>query len=144
MRFLYCYPNLLTDRLIEAVAGSPKVARYFDIPLQHASRTVLKAMRRGSGAPHFLQMLTKRFAPRSPRSRLRTTMIVGFPGETEDDFRALGISSQRPSSITSGVFTYSNEESSAAFALPGAVPSRGRGRGAGRRILAAPEADFAP
>jgi ribosomal protein S12 methylthiotransferase len=123
VRFLYCYPNLLTDRLIEAVAGSPKVARYFDVPLQHASRAVLNAMRRGSGAPHFLKVLAKIRAA-IPEVTLRTTMIVGFPGETEDDFQALRDFVAEAQFDHLGVFTYSNEESSAAFALPGAVPSQ--------------------
>jgi ribosomal protein S12 methylthiotransferase len=123
VRFLYCYPNRLTDRLIEAVASSPKVARYFDIPLQHASRSVLKAMRRGSGAPHFLKLLEK-IRTAMPDVTLRTTMIVGFPGETDDDFRALAGFVEEAQFDHLGVFAYSNEESSAAFALPGAVPKR--------------------
>jgi ribosomal protein S12 methylthiotransferase len=123
VRFLYCYPNLVTGRLIEAVAGSPKLARYFDVPLQHASRGVLKAMRRGSDGPHFLKMVDNIRAA-IPEVTLRTTMIVGFPGETEDDFRALCDFVEEAQFDHLGVFTYSNEESSAAFALPGAVPSR--------------------
>ncbi|HUI40689.1 MAG TPA: 30S ribosomal protein S12 methylthiotransferase RimO [Terriglobia bacterium] len=122
VRFLYCYPNRLTDRLIEAVARSPKVARYFDIPLQHASRSVLQGMRRGSGAPHFLKMLAKIRAA-IPQVTLRTTMIVGFPGETEDDFRALSDFVEQAQFDHLGVFAYSNEESSAAFQLPGTVPA---------------------
>jgi ribosomal protein S12 methylthiotransferase len=121
VRFLYCYPNRLTDRLIEAVASSPKLARYFDIPLQHASREVLKGMRRGSSASHFLRML-ERIRAAIPEVTLRTTMIVGFPGETEDDFRELEEFVEAARFDHLGVFVYSNEESSAAFALPGAVP----------------------
>ena len=121
VRFLYCYPNRLTGRLIEAVAGSPKLARYFDIPLQHASRSVLKAMRRGSGGPQLLRML-ERIRAAIPGVTLRTTMIVGFPGETEDDFRQLCEFVEAAEFDHLGVFGYSNEESSAAFALPGAVP----------------------
>jgi ribosomal protein S12 methylthiotransferase len=121
VRFLYCYPNRLTDRLIEAVEGSPRVARYFDIPLQHASRSVLKDMRRGSSGPHFLKMLAKIRAA-IPEVTLRTTMIVGFPGETEEDVRALGDFIQEAQFDHLGVFTYSNEESSAAFSLSAAVP----------------------
>ncbi len=123
VRFLYCYPNRLTDRLIEAVAGSPKVARYFDIPLQHASRAVLKGMRRGSEGAQFLKMLGK-IRSAIPDVTLRTTMIVGFPGETDDDFRALCDFVEQAELDHLGVFTYSNEESSAAFGLPGAVPKR--------------------
>ena len=121
VRSLYCYPNRLTDRLIEAVAGSLRLARYFDIPLQHASRSVLKAMRRGSGALQFLKMLAKIRAA-IPGVTLRTTMIVGFPGETGDDFRELCEFVEAAQFDHLGVFVYSNEESSAAFGLPGAVP----------------------
>jgi ribosomal protein S12 methylthiotransferase len=121
VRFLYCYPNLLTSRLIQAVASSSKVASYFDIPLQHAGRSVLKAMRRGSSGFHFLKMLGKIRAA-IPDVTLRTTMIVGFPGETDDDFCALRDFVEEAQFDHLGVFTYSNEESSAAFALPGAVP----------------------
>lgn len=121
VRFLYCYPNRLTDRLVEAVAGSQRVARYFDIPLQHASRSVLKDMRRGSSGSHFLKMLAKIRAA-IPEVTLRTTMIVGFPGETDEDVRALGDFIEEAQFDHLGVFTYSNEESSAAFSLPAAVP----------------------
>ena len=134
VRFLYCYPNRLTDRLIEAVAGLPKVARYFDIPLQHASRSVLKSMRRGAGGPHFLTMLGKIRAA-IPEVTLRTTMIVGFPGETEDDFQALTDFVEEAEFNHLGVFPYSNEESSAAFTLPGTV-TRGLAEKRRRKILA--------
>jgi ribosomal protein S12 methylthiotransferase len=123
VRFLYCYPNRVTDRLIEAVARSPKIARYFDIPLQHASAPVLKAMRRGSGAAHFLRLL-ERIRAAIPDVSLRTTMIVGFPGETDDDFQALEDFVEAARFDHLGVFTYSNEESSAAFSLTGQVPGR--------------------
>ncbi len=123
VRFLYCYPNLVTARLVEAVASSPKIASYFDIPLQHASRAVLKGMRRGSDGSHFLKMLGKIRAA-IPGVTLRTTMIVGFPGETDDDSRALRDFVEEAQFDHLGVFTYSNEQSSAAFALPGAVPSQ--------------------
>jgi len=121
VRFLYCYPNRLTDRLIEAVAGSPKVVRYFDIPLQHASRAVLKGMRRGSEGAQFVKILGKIRAA-IPDVTLRTTMIVGFPGETEDDFLRLRDFVEEAEFDHLGVFTYSNEESSAAFGLPDPVP----------------------
>jgi ribosomal protein S12 methylthiotransferase len=134
IRFLYCYPNRLTDRLIEAVASSPKIARYFDIPLQHASRSVLKGMRRGSSGAHFLNLLAKIRAA-IPEVTLRTTMIVGFPGETEDDFRALSDFIGEAQFDHLGVFTYSNEESSAAFRLPGAVP-RGVAERRRRKLMA--------
>jgi ribosomal protein S12 methylthiotransferase len=133
IRFLYCYPNRLTDRLVEAVAGSPKIARYFDIPLQHASRAVLKGMRRGSDGAQFLKVLGKIRAA-IPGVTLRTTMIVGFPGETDEDFRALCDFVEEAEFDHLGVFTYSNEESSAAFSLPGSV-AKGVAEKRRRKIL---------
>ncbi|MGH9439616.1 MAG: 30S ribosomal protein S12 methylthiotransferase RimO, partial [Terriglobia bacterium] len=88
LRFLYCYPNRVTDALIEAVAETPRVAKYFDIPLQHASGSILKMMRRGSNGAQFLK-LVERIRSAIPGVTLRTSLIVGFPGETEEDFQAL-------------------------------------------------------
>lgn len=120
LRFLYCYPNRVTDALIEAVAESPKVAKYFDIPLQHASGPVLKAMRRGSNEREFLRLIA-RIRAAIPGVTLRTSFIVGFPGETEDDFKALMDFVAAAEFDRMGVFRYSNEETSASFGLPGAV-----------------------
>jgi ribosomal protein S12 methylthiotransferase len=117
LRFLYCYPNQVTDSLIQAVAETLTVCKYFDIPLQHASGPVLKGMRRGSTGKHFLAMLAK-IRRSIPGVALRTSMIVGFPGETEDDFKALLDFVQAAEFDHLGVFLYSNEESSASFALP--------------------------
>jgi ribosomal protein S12 methylthiotransferase len=135
IRFLYCYPNRLTDALIEAVAESPKVAKYFDIPLQHASPAVLKAMRRGSGGAHFLKMLGKIRAA-VPEVALRTSMIVGFPGETEEDFESLVEFVQAAEFDHLGVFLYSNEETSTSYALPNQVAGR-EARRRQRKLLAA-------
>lgn len=117
LRFLYCYPNRVTDTLIAAVADSPRVAKYFDIPLQHASQPVLKAMRRGSSGGQFLKLIEK-IRARIPGVTLRTSFIVGFPGETEDDFKALMDFVAAAKFDRLGVFLYSNEESSASFRLP--------------------------
>ncbi len=117
VRFLYCYPNRLSDALIAAVAETPKVAKYFDIPLQHASASVLKLMRRGSSGPHFLRLLEKIRAA-IPDAALRTSFIVGFPGETEGDFQALRDFVETAQFDHLGVFLYSNEESSGSYALP--------------------------
>ncbi len=122
-RFLYCYPNRVNDALIEAVAETPKVAKYFDIPLQHASRSVLKAMRRGSSGEHFLRLIEK-IRTAIPGVTLRTSMIVGFPGETEEDFKTLLDFVAAAEFDHLGVFLYSNEETSAAYQLPNQVPSR--------------------
>ncbi|MGH9402847.1 MAG: 30S ribosomal protein S12 methylthiotransferase RimO [Terriglobia bacterium] len=120
LRFLYCYPNRVTDALIAAVADSPRVAKYFDIPLQHASRAVLKAMRRGSSGAQFLKLIEKIRAA-IPGVTLRTSFIVGFPGETEDDFKVLMDFVAAAAFDRLGVFLYSNEESSASFRLPDPV-----------------------
>jgi len=123
LRALYYYPNRITDALIAAVAETPKVCKYFDIPLQHASGPVLKAMRRGSSGEHLLKMLGKIRAA-IPDATLRTSMIVGFPGETEEDFQALLDFVKAAEFDHLGVFLYSNEETSASFALPDQVPGR--------------------
>jgi ribosomal protein S12 methylthiotransferase len=120
LRFLYCYPNRVTDALIEAVAGSPKIAKYFDIPFQHASGPVLKAMRRGSNAAQFLKLIEK-IRTAIPGATLRSSLIVGFPGETEDDFNRLAEFVAAAEFDHLGVFRYSNEETSASYALSGQV-----------------------
>ena len=123
IRALYYYPNRLTDALIQAIAETPKVCKYFDIPLQHASAPVLKAMRRGSSGGHFLKMLEKIRAA-IPNATLRTSMIVGFPGETEEDFQALMDFAAEAKFDHLGVFLYSNEETSTSFGLGNQVPAR--------------------
>ena len=122
-RFLYCYPNRLNDALIAAIAETPKICKYFDIPLQHASGPVLKLMRRGSGASYFLKMLEK-IRREIPTASIRTSFIVGFPGETEDDFKVLLDFVEAAEFDHLGVFLYSNEDSSASYSLPDQVPRR--------------------
>jgi len=120
VRFLYGYPNRLTEALVAAVAETPKVAKYFDIPLQHASPQVLKLMRRGSSGQAFLHML-KKIRAAIPGVALRTSFIVGFPGETDDDFQVLLDFAAAAEFDHLGVFLYSNEESSRSFDLPNPV-----------------------
>jgi len=122
LRFLYCYPNRLNDALIAAVAETSKVAKYIDVPLQHASAPVLKLMRRGSSGDHFLRLLEKIRAA-IPDVTLRTSLIVGFPGETEGDFERLLSFVEAAQFDHLGVFLYSNEETSSSYALPGQVPA---------------------
>jgi ribosomal protein S12 methylthiotransferase len=122
VRFLYCYPNRLSDALIAAVAETAKVAKYIDVPLQHASASVLKLMRRGSSGEYFLRMLEKTRAA-IPNVTLRTSFIVGFPGETEKDFELLLEFVKAAQFDHLGVFLYSNEEASSSFTLPGQVPA---------------------
>jgi ribosomal protein S12 methylthiotransferase len=134
VRFLYCYPNRLTDALIAAVAETPKVAKYIDLPLQHASAQVLKLMRRGSSGEHFLRLM-ERIRAAIPGVTLRTSLIVGFPGETEEDFKLLLSFVEAAQFDHLGVFLYSNEETSSSYALPGQVPSAVAGRRQ-RRLMA--------
>jgi ribosomal protein S12 methylthiotransferase len=134
VRFLYCYPNRLTDALIAAVAETAKVAKYIDLPLQHASAQVLKLMRRGSSGEHFLRLM-ERIRAAIPGVTLRTSLIVGFPGETEEDFKLLLSFVEAAQFDHLGVFLYSNEETSSSYALPGQVPSAVAGRRK-RRLMA--------
>jgi len=123
VRFLYCYPNRVSDALIQAVAQTPKLCKYFDIPLQHASGAILKSMRRGSSGEHFLRLIEKIRAA-IPGVALRTSMIVGFPGETEEDFKTLLEFTTAAEFDNLGVFLYSHEETSAAYKLPDLVPAQ--------------------
>ena len=134
VRFLYCYPNRLTDALIAAVAETAKVAKYIDLPLQHASAQVLKLMRRGSSGEHFLRLM-ERIRAAIPEVTLRTSFIVGFPGETEEDFQVLLNFVEAAQFDHLGVFLYSNEETCSSYALPGQVPSAVAGRRK-RRLMA--------
>ncbi len=123
LRFLYAYPNKVTTRLLETIARHPNIASYLDVPLQHASPSVLKRMKRGGSAEIFLKMIEK--ARRIvPDLVLRTTFIVGFPGETDHDFAQLEAFVSEARIDWLGAFPYSDEEGSAAFALDGKLPRR--------------------
>ncbi len=116
LRFLYAYPNRITGRLLETIAKHDNICKYLDVPLQHASPDVLKRMKRGAGAEIFLKTLEKVRAA-VPGIALRTSFIVGFPGESSSDFKVLEefISEARFDWL--GVFNYSDEEGSGAFSL---------------------------
>ena len=120
VRFLYCYPNRVTPRLLETIAAHPKLVKYMDIPLQHASRNVLARMKRGSSGEAFLKLLCK-IRRTIPGVSLRTSFIVGFPGETEKDFRELCSFVREAEFDWLGVFTYSDDETAESFALDGKV-----------------------
>lgn len=123
IRFLYAYPNNITDDILEVMAEEPKVCKYIDVPLQHASTSVLKSMRRG-GSRESLMRLVRRIRDRVAGVAIRTTFIAGFPGETEADFEEL-IAFVREAEFESlGVFTYSDEEHAPAYQLDGKVPAR--------------------
>jgi ribosomal protein S12 methylthiotransferase len=123
LRFLYAYPNRITGRLLETIARHDNICNYLDVPLQHASGSVLKTMKRGAGADIFLKMIEKVRAT-VPDIALRTSFIVGFPGETDADFEALCDFVVGARFDWLGVFSYSDEEGSRAFDLDKKVPKR--------------------
>jgi ribosomal protein S12 methylthiotransferase len=123
VRFLYCYPNHVTDELLEVVAEEERLCKYVDIPFQHASANVLHRMRRG-GSRAFLEQLVDRIRRRIPGVSLRTTFIVGFPGETDEDFDELLSFVRQVEFDHVGVFTYSDEEGTQAYHHDGKVSQR--------------------
>ena len=123
LRFLYAYPNRITGRLLSTIAKHDNICKYLDVPLQHASPEVLKRMKRGAGAEIFLKTLEKVRAA-VPGIALRTTFIVGFPGESLRDFEILEEFIGEAKFDWLGVFNYSDEEGSAAFSLDQRVPHR--------------------
>jgi ribosomal protein S12 methylthiotransferase len=123
LRFLYAYPNRITGKLLETIAKHDNICKYLDLPLQHASPDVLKRMKRGAGAEIFMKTLDKVRAS-VPGIALRTSFIVGFPGETSDDFEVLEEFIAEAKFDWLGVFNYSHEEGSAAYALDAQVPKR--------------------
>ena len=123
VRFLYAYPNKITGRLLETIAAHDKLCSYIDVPLQHASPAVLKRMKRGAGADIFLRSIEK-MRREIAGLTLRTSFIVGFPGETEADFEQLCGFVREAQFDWLGVFSYSDEEGAQAFALEDKVPAR--------------------
>ncbi|MGA6961621.1 MAG: 30S ribosomal protein S12 methylthiotransferase RimO, partial [Candidatus Acidiferrales bacterium] len=123
VRFLYCYPNRITTRLLDTIAAHPRLAKYLDVPLQHASRSVLARMKRGSHGGAFLKMLEKA-RKTIPGVAIRTSFIVGFPGETENDFRELCDFVRAAEFDWMGVFAYSDEDTSKSFALENKVDAK--------------------
>jgi ribosomal protein S12 methylthiotransferase len=109
IRLLYLYPTTIDDSMLDAMAESDKVCKYIDLPLQHASNAVLKRMRR-PGTRATYERLLDRIRTRIPEVALRTTFIVGFPGETENDFAELSAFVSAVAFDHIGVFTYSHEE----------------------------------
>ena len=123
LRFLYAYPNRITNRLLDTIAKHDNICKYLDVPLQHASPAVLKTMKRGAGADIFLKTLEKVRAA-VPGIALRTSFIVGFPGESLLDFELLQAFIQEARFDWLGVFNYSDEEGSGAFSLDAKIPKR--------------------
>ncbi len=121
IRLLYLYPSAITDELIEVIAGARRVLPYVDVPLQHASDRMLRAMRRGTTGERQRE-LVGRLRAGIPGLTLRTTLIVGFPGERDEDFEELlaFVDDMRFDRV--GVFRYSDEEGTAGFEYDGKVP----------------------
>ena len=117
IRFLYSYPEGITDELIDTVANNPKIAKYFDIPIQHISNAVLKRMNRKTSKEKIENLLEK-IRNKIPNVTLRTSLIVGFPGETEEQFGELLEFVKKAKFDKLGTFMYSKEEGTPASRLP--------------------------
>src|SRR6202522_638881 len=123
IRFLYAYPNKITGRLLETIAAHEKICAYMDVPLQHASASVLKRMKRGGGADVFLRSIAK-MRRTIPDVTLRTSFIVGFPGETETEFEQLCEFVRQAEFDWMGTFGYSDQEGAQAYAESDTLPAR--------------------
>ena len=120
IRVMYAYPATLTDPILDAMASEEKVVKYVDIPLQHASDAVLRRMKRPTGRGNLLGMI-ERIRARVPGVAIRTSFIVGFPGETDADFQELLDFVEAARFDNVGVFTYSDEEGTSSFDLDARV-----------------------
>src|SRR6478672_4367284 len=123
IRFLYAYPNKVTQKLLDTMAKYPALVKYIDMPLQHASASVLKGMKRGASGDIFLKLI-ERIRRTIPGVAIRTSMIVGFPGETVKDFEELCHFVEAARFDRLGVFSYSDEDTSASYHLEGKVDGR--------------------
>ncbi|MGI8469256.1 MAG: 30S ribosomal protein S12 methylthiotransferase RimO [Pyrinomonadaceae bacterium] len=123
IRVMYAYPTHISDEFLNAIRETPKAVKYLDMPLQHASRNILKLMRRG-GNRKSLEKLIARVREKNPGITIRTTFITGFPGETEKDFEELMSFVRNCEFDNVGVFTYSDEEGTPAFDLPNKVNAK--------------------
>lgn len=123
IRFLYCFPSQVDDVLLATMREEPKVCRYMDMPLQHASGRILKSMKRGGNAAS-LKRLVEHIREQVPGVTLRTSMIVGYPGETEEEFNELCEFVQEMQFDRLGTFTYSDEEGTASQLLDDKLGAR--------------------
>ena len=117
VRILYCYPQRVTDELLEVMASEPKVVKYMDVPVQHASGRILKAMNRRDDYD-YLKNLMQKIREKIPGVVLRTTFITGFPGETEEDFAEMTRLVKEVKFERVGCFTYSPEDGTPAYSMP--------------------------
>jgi ribosomal protein S12 methylthiotransferase len=123
VRFLYAYPNKITGKLLDAIAQHEKICSYMDVPLQHASPSVLKRMKRGGGADVFLRSIAK-MRRTIPGLTLRTSFIVGFPGETEKEFEELCDFVREAQFDWLGAFAYSDQDGASAYVLERKISPR--------------------
>ncbi len=123
VRFLYAYPNKVTQKLLDTIAEYPALVKYIDMPLQHASAPVLKRMKRGASGDIFLKLL-ERVRATIPGVSVRTSFIVGYPGETDADFETLCQFVQAAQFDRLGVFSYSDEDTSQSYLLDGKVDGK--------------------
>lgn len=123
IRLHYAYPRVFPDELIDVIASEPKIAKYLDMPLQHASDKLLRSMKRGRESTWLRELVTK-IRSRVPGLSFRTSMIVGLPGETEEDFEILKAFVKDMRFERLGVFQYSDEEGTAAYEMENKVPKR--------------------
>lgn len=122
IRLLYCYPDLITQELIDEMAVNPKVAKYIDIPLQHIDDNVLKAMNRRTNKSQICDIIN-RLRLAMPDIKIRTTFIIGFPGETDENFSNLCDFVREYRLDYVGFFKYSREEGTRAYSMPNQVPA---------------------
>ncbi|MBR1729794.1 MAG: 30S ribosomal protein S12 methylthiotransferase RimO [Selenomonadaceae bacterium] len=120
IRILYCYPRYFSDELIDMIADEPKICKYVDLPLQHASNEVLKRMHRPD-TKESIETLLKKIREKIPGVAIRSTFIVGFPGETNEEFQTLKKFLQDHKLDHVGIFTYSREEDTAAYDMPNQI-----------------------
>ena len=123
IRLLYCYPDRITDGLIEEIANNPKVVKYIDMPIQHINDDILKRMNRRSNKAQIMEVIQK-LRSRVPGIILRSTVIVGFPGETAAQFEELRSFLKEIRFERLGVFSYSREEGTPAYDFPGQVSEK--------------------
>lgn len=123
IRVHYMYPNSITDELIDVIKNEPKICKYFDIPIQHISSNILKKMLR-TGSGEQIRKILNKIRKKIPEAIMRTTLIVGFPGETEEDYKELKEFLEEFEFDYAGVFKYSREEDTIAYDLPHQISER--------------------
>jgi len=122
IRLLYAFPALIGDELLDVIAGHDRICAYLDVPFQHSHRAVLRAMRRPGDGDAYLRLI-RRMRARVPGIAIRTSLLVGFPGETEEHFQALASFVEQAEFDRAGVFRYSRETGTPAAAMPRQVPA---------------------